>query len=408
MNKKIFEHLGGMVSVKLKGKNPEKAINMAMARGIFLWNIKRSSDGVSFRIRNSGFKALQTISRENGFELQKTGQHGLPFFRQVINRRMGFFGGVLFFILALYLLSSFIWFIDVSGTNVVSRDRITAEASLQGVHRGALKSSFSSREVEQELLRQISELSYIRVEVKGIKAHIKVVEKALPSQEINVPCDIIAAREAVVEEVLVLNGQARVKEGDVVAKGDILITGQMDPYSSPYVPEDPQEGGQQPILVRARGIVNARVWYEGYGECPMKSESLIYTGRKARKVYLKTPWGDLPLSGTHAETFPRAELRSAEKDLWTPSGPVGLRILVQQEQLIRREEYSESEAVSIARDKAVKNLEDMLQRAEPFTDCKVEVLSSPSDSILRVKVAVETLEDIGEPRVLVMPQMVKK
>lgn len=409
MNKKIFEHLGGMVSVKLKGNNPEKAINMAMARGIFLWNIKRNADGLSFRVRNSGFQALQSISQENGFELLTTGQQGLPVFKQLAVRRLGFFGGAVFFVLALYLLSSFIWFIEVSGSHVVPKERIMLEASLEGVHRGALKSSFSPREVEAKMLGHIDELSYVRIEVRGVRAHIEVVEKALPSPEITGPCNIVAVRDGVVEEVLVLNGQARVKEGDVVAKGDVLVSGQLDPYTSPYVPEDPEAKAQvKPDLVRARGIIKARVWYEGYGECPMVVERLVLTGRKMRNIYIETPWGKTQLMGDNGEVFSQAQVSRAWKSISTPFGEFGLNVVVQQEQSTKREEYSEIQAVSIARDRALENLGERLQRSEPFNDCKVEVLSSPSDSVLRVKVAVELLEDIGTPQPIVLPQMAKK
>lgn len=407
MSKKIFEQLGGMVTVKLKGKNLEKVVNMAMARGIFLWNIKKNDEGISFRVRQSGFKALQSISAEGGFELEATRRQGLPFFKQVLKRRMGFLAGAFFFVAALYLLSSFVWFVEVVGNRVVSEERILDNAGRLGVYRGAAKWSFSQRSVEDALLRDISELSYVRVNVKGVKARIEIVEKTLPSQEITGPCHIVALRDGVVDEILVLNGQAAVKPGDVVVKGELLISGLLDPPSSPYVPESEEEKmHKKPTPVRARGSVLARVWYEGYGECAMKAENIILTGQKSRMAYLQTPWRKLVIKkGT---TFAMAQTSSVIKNFNTPWGEFSLELVTAQEQSLQREEHAENEAVSIARERALDNLAQLLHTTEPFNDCKVEVLSSPSDPILRVKVAVEIIEDIGEPQAFAPQQMAKK
>lgn len=397
MTKKIFEQLGGMVTVKLRGKNLEKVVNMAMARGIFLWNIKKSEDGISFRVRQSGFNALQSISAEGGFEMEATRRQGLPFFKQVLKRRMGFLVGALFFVAALYFLSSFIWLIEVSGNRVVDEKRILDNARRMGVYQGAAKWRFSTRDVEDALLRDISEISYIRVNIRGVKARIEIVEKILPSQEITGPCHIVALRDGVVDDILVLNGQAEVKPGDVVVKGDLLISGLLPPPSSPYVPESEEEKlAKKASPVRARGTVMARVWYEGYGECAMISEKLVLTGVKSLTAYIETPWRKLVIK--KGSEFPMSQSSTAVKTFNTPWGECQMVIVTELEQSMQREEHSENEAVNIARELALKNLEELFQTNRPFNDCRVEVLSSPSDPILRVKVAVEIIEDIGQPQ----------
>lgn len=407
MSRKIFEQLGGMVTVKLKGKNLEKVVNMAMARGIFLWNIKKNDEGISFRVRQSGFTALQSISAEGGFELEATRRQGLPFFKQVLKRRMGFLAGAFFFVAALYFLSSFIWFVEVSGNRILDEERVLDNAHRLGVYRGAAKWSFSTRDVEDALLRNISEISYVRINVKGVKARIEIVEKVLPSQEITGPCHIVAVRDGVVDDILVLNGQAAVKSGDVVVKGDLLISGLLDPPSSPYVPESKEEKmNKKAKPVRARGSVLAKVWYEGYGECAMKAEKLVLTGQKSRTAYIQTPWRKLVIK--KGVEFAMAQSSTAIETLNTPWGECSLEVITAQEQSLRKEEHSENEAISIARERALKSLAGLLHTTQPFNDCRVEVLSSPSDPILRVKVAVELIEDIGQPQAFAPQQMAKK
>ena len=47
------------MKVRLQGARPEKIVNMALARGIFLWDVKKEKDFMTFRIRSSGYEALK-------------------------------------------------------------------------------------------------------------------------------------------------------------------------------------------------------------------------------------------------------------------------------------------------------------------------------------------------------------
>ncbi len=114
---KLFDEVGGIITLRLRGKNQERLINMALTRGIYIWDIKWRGEDLYLRVRSSAFKALQSIADENRYELEIVAQRGLPFYKTIMKRRMGLFGGALIFILSLYLMSSFIWFIEISGNN---------------------------------------------------------------------------------------------------------------------------------------------------------------------------------------------------------------------------------------------------------------------------------------------------
>ena len=51
--------------------------------------------------------------------------------------------------------------------------------------------------------------------------------------------------------------------------------------------------------------------------------------------------------------------------------------------------------MEIARDKAMQNLRQGMEGNLQIIDSHMEVLSSPSDSIIRIKVFAESIEDIG-------------
>jgi len=396
MSNKLFDQVGGTIKVALKGKNPEKIINMAISRGIYIWDIKKKGDSLDFRVRNSGFKALKAISEQNGFDLDITEKRGLPFYRNLFQRRLGFFAGALIFIIALYIMSSFIWFIDVKGNKNVATSKILLTAAKHGVYQGAAKWNFSRNEVEEAILRDMSELSYVRLDIKGVKAEIEVVEKILPRKDITGPCHLVATRDGVIDKVLVLDGQASVKPGDVVQKGDILISGIVFPEKSPYIIPDPEqeETEPEPYTVRARGQVTARVWYEGYGECRLHEEKLVLSGRELNKIYIETPWKTFLIKGKKDKPYPIYQQTLKKKEINTPIGKFCFNSLIIKEKVKQVKDLSEKEAVKIAREKAMASLEKVMGKECKINETRVDILSRPSDPILRVKVSVETTEDI--------------
>lgn len=397
MANKLFDQVGGIVTVKLRGKSEEKVINMALARGIYLWDIKKTEDGMDFKVRTSGYKALQSIAEENNFTLNIVTSEGLPFYKNLLKRRLGFFSGALIFIFALYLMTSFVWFIDVNGNHNIDKKRIILTAAKYGVCQGAAKWNFSRSKVEAGILRDISEISYVELDIQGVKANIKVVEKIIPKRNITGPCHMVAIKDGVVEDVLVLEGQANVKPGDVVGKGDILISGIVIPeQQEPIVAENSEnEEDSLPYKVRARGEVKARVWYDGYGECKLKSEKKVLTGKKKKIMYLETPWRTFTIRGQKDTSYPLYTKEIKKNKLATPWGHFVLYRLNLQEQTRHIKEYIESDAVNIARQKAMQILKKRLGPRQKIMETKIEVLSSPSDSIIRVKVSIETIENIA-------------
>ncbi|WP_054691882.1 sporulation protein YqfD [Syntrophomonas palmitatica] len=394
MANKLFEQVGGTIRVKLGGKNQEKVINMASARGIYIWDIKRNGPDLNLKVRSSAFKALQTIAEENGFALDVTEKKGLPFYGNIIRKRMGFLGGALLFIMALYLLSSFVWFIDVTGNKKVDSKKIILTAARHGVYQGAAKWNFRRTEVEQHILQDISELTYVKLDIKGVRVQIQVVEKILPLQD-GRPCHIVASKEGVIDDILVLEGEARVKPGDVVSKGDILISGVVVPQKSPYVPEEEQEV-PEPYIVQARGEVKARVWHDGYGECQLRTEKLLVGHRKKSYYNIITPYGSIALSGAETKPFAHFIKKTSRKTFWTIWGECGVNKVQYQETIPQVREYTEEQALKIARQKAVNNAREKLEPNAPVINMRIKILSSPSEDIIRVKASLECYENIVE------------
>ncbi len=393
MDNRFLDYLGGIITLGLKGSHQEKIINMALTRGIYIWNVKRNDDQLRLKVRKSAFPALKNIAAEQGYDLEILNQEGLPFYRPVLKRRLGFLAGALIFILSMYLMSSFIWFIEVSGNSQVPAEQIIKAAARHGLYPGAAKWNISRNGIEEAILQDLSHLTYIECNIKGVRARIKVVEKILP-ENASGPCHIVACKGGVIEEVLVLAGQATVKAGDVVGKGDILISGLVYP-PVPYGSEGQPVRQQPPEYVRARGQVMARTWYEGYGECYLRIEKRTLTGREVSRMYLETPWNKFVLKGRTGNRFAHYQQVNKSKTWSTALGNWGIYKTTWKEESVDLKEYSAEEAAEIAREKALKSLKRNMLQPFRITDSYMSVLSSPSEPMVRVKVATEVLEDIS-------------
>ena len=397
MASKLFDQVGGVISLSLNGKNPEKLMNLALSRGIYLWDIKKEDDRVYLKVRKSGFDALKVLAEESGIEISVLDRQGLPFYKQTLQRRIGFLGGLFLFIIALYFLSSFIWFLEVSGNQKVNTVQILDSAARHGLYRGAAKWNFQRREVEKAMLRDLPQIAYIQLDVRGVKTEIRVVEKILPGEDIHEPCHIVARKDGVVQEVLVLKGQANVEPGQAVAKGDILISGIVFPSSpSPFLEEEETEVQDMlPYAVRARGQVKARTWYEGYGECKLRVDKKVFTGEQHNQWYLLIPGKQYLIKGGKKADFNMFTRTEKRKAISTPWGPIGFSRVLLKEQTIESIEYEQEQAIKMAREKALKELRGQYDRHAEVLASHTDILSSPGDSMVRLKITTETLEDIG-------------
>ncbi|NLB88329.1 MAG: hypothetical protein GX790_03760, partial [Syntrophomonadaceae bacterium] len=61
MSNKFFNQLSGIIKVRIKGKKQERLINMALARGIYIWGVKKVENNIQFKVRSNGLEALKNI-----------------------------------------------------------------------------------------------------------------------------------------------------------------------------------------------------------------------------------------------------------------------------------------------------------------------------------------------------------
>lgn len=402
--KKLWAYLYGYLIIVVKGVHPERFINLAITRGIQLWDLSwDSSDTLTVRVQAQSFRPLRHVARQTRCQIRIHSKRGLPFLMQHLRRRRMLFIGAVIFLLALYFLSFLIWTVDINGTSKLSTALVKELAAAEGLKPGNFCFLVSRDQVENYLMRQLPEISYVEVEVRP-RATVKVVEKKEPAPSQG-PCHIVAKKDGVIDSILALEGQALVKEGDLVKKGQILISGAVYPplpEPDPAKPEQQQQpSAQKPIrFVNAQGVVYGKYWYRFYGEAWRDQVVEEKTGRQMLRYSIIMGDKEIVIKGLSEVPYQYYESRTKSKILRWRNQELPVEFVTLEAEEVRHVSLKRSyeEAIEVAVQQARgKQSKGMPPGAEPVTR-KYKVLGDKDDNPVRVVLTVETKEEFGITR----------
>jgi similar to stage IV sporulation protein len=397
---RLTSYLRGFVSLVLEGEALEKFFNMAASRGIPLWNLRRlNRRRAAVQVPLQAVWPLRHIARRTRtrFRIQK--RVGLPFLLLGLCRRRMLAGGAFVFVIVVYLLSSFVWSVEVVGHQSLDPQEILGVAREAGLRPGAWRWRLRAAEVEGRIADRVPAVAWVGVHFKGTRAIIEVAERKFPAPADVRPCHIVAAKCGLVKEVLVLRGTPRVAEGDVVEPGQVLIAGEV-----PVAVPGPGVGQEQPPpgelrRVHAAGLVRARIWYRGYAEVPLVEEGERPSGRSALVMGLRVRDREFVLAGKRNPGYLRYHEEKLVKRLpaWRNLDvPVELHIVRRYELVPWRIQRSPAEAREMAVQRALEAALSGVPAQARILDQQVnEVPAGHPPGLVRVWAQVETLEDIG-------------
>lgn len=405
---RLFSFLMGHVSLIVRGEFLEKFVNMAASRGIFLWDITRvSEDKVRVKVRISDVRPLRHIARatQSGFSVIE--RRGFPFVLNRLKRRKLLVIGGLGFLVTLYFLSSFVWFINVTGNERLAAAEIKKIAAEVGLTTGAAKWDLDAKLIEKTIREKMPSVAWVGVYVKGTQVVIEIAERKLVTETPSTgPAHIVAGKAGLIKEVLVLNGQALVKDGDTVLPGSILISGEVKEEIKPEPSNQPLAAGEEPQetqyisrYIQAKGFVRARVWYEGYGECPLTEIVEKMSGKQKTSICINFGTKEIIIAGPPRAPYQYYEIEEAVKSLpkWRNiKFPVEIRTVQYLEKIKERINHGQDGAKKIAEEKALAEIQKELPKDSKIAERRLELVNTGrSEDIIRVKAFVEAIEEIG-------------
>lgn len=274
--------------IKIVGGFGERFLNQAAMQNIYLWDVKRIDENLLYaKIGIKSFYKLRNLARNTQCKILIIEKKGIVFSIAKLKKRKSLIIGAIFFVIALYFLGSFIWIIEVEAEDNKLKESVIEDLRKWGLKEGTIKYKIDQRVYVDRILEQYNDVAWAQIYITGSKAVIELVKKQLPPElEENIPCDIIASKDGIIEEILPLKGEVLVKPGDIVSKGDILISGKIKIESDEYADSEQQEINNE-FLVSAKGIIKARTWHQKTVKIPLVKESNVTTGKYKRSILLQ-------------------------------------------------------------------------------------------------------------------------
>ena len=230
---RILRYIKGYVRIRITGYSPERFLNLCKYRKIPVWGLLPGRNFYDLNITIAGMKKHKPILKKTGTNLRILEKNGLPFFLFRHRKRKIFFAGAFGCNALVYILSLFIWNIEISGNYVRTDETILSFLRKQNVHCGMMASSVDCAGIARMIRKEYDDIIWVSASLKGSQIHIDVKENSdsreiseeNPVEEGN---DLIAEKDGVIQEIVTRSGVPMVHAGDEVKAGDLLVSGRVE------------------------------------------------------------------------------------------------------------------------------------------------------------------------------------
>ena len=251
--------VSNQVRCLVTGEETLRFVNLCRNNGIELRHLVRRENAIQMEIDAKNFKKLRPLVRKTHVKIHILNRHGPAFFFYRHKRRWWFLLGMTVFAGMIYMLSLFVWQIDIDGNRKYTDALILQALAQMDVKTGCRKSEIDLPEIEEELRIMYNEITWVSASIAGTKLQIELREGDLKisgssgggqtgnvkrvenrennpktqngESEIDLPANLVADEDAIITNLVVRRGTVAVRYGDEVKKGDVLIEGKVYIYN---------------------------------------------------------------------------------------------------------------------------------------------------------------------------------
>lgn len=385
MNRSFYA-IVGFWQVHFVSDKAERILNFALKRNLPVWGLCREKDGVSFFISSLRYRHLRAFSEslEEGESLAVR-RRGLAGLLHLFRYRVGFFAGLAFFALCLYLSGLVVWSVDVSGHTAESEQAVREKLSTLGLWAGAPISSIDTAELSLRLPVEFPEFSYASVNVIGTRAKVEVRhrESLPPAESHEGYVNLVAKYPASIVRYEVLEGTCAVTRAEAVRSGQLLISGIRELKNGSFSP------------VHARGRVFGETERFFTVSIPLEEKSFSFTGREDAERTLSFLGITLPITGK-SRPFEAGEevlVGCEDAELFGLQLPFTVKTLVRAERIEKTQRITVDRAEKIAYDRYNEYKGDTL--APDYEILSEEISFSYEENAVTLQVTLRVVEDIA-------------
>lgn len=281
---KIINFLRGSVAFTVTGAFPERFLNLCAQNGVGFWDLAWLDEHtLRLRVSREHATALRRLAEKVQCDTRADRGLGVPFFLAKFKKRYALLLGLAISIAAVCVLSQFVLTIEVTGNEAVSTAEILSQLRRCGLKVGSYGPDIDGKAVSHQALLDLPQLSFMAVNLHGIRAEVIVREK-LPAPAVvdrTTPSNVVASATGIIASIEPQEGRALFRPGQTVLKGEVIISGIMDIKEPAWSTID-----LGVRVVHAMGDVHARTWRTLTAVIPLETQVKRYTGEVKTRLAL--------------------------------------------------------------------------------------------------------------------------
>ena len=200
----LLNYILGYVNIKVEGFFIERFINICISKKILLWNIKRKKSTIMYaNIGINDYKKLKPIAKKTKSKISIQNKKGLPFVVHKYRKRKIFVGLLAVIFITLFVMSKFIWNIEIKGNNQISKAEILEELNKQGLKIGAYKGKINSNSIINRVRLDRNDIAWMGIDLEGTNAIVEIKETSKAPEIIdeNEYCNIVSNKEGMITKI---------------------------------------------------------------------------------------------------------------------------------------------------------------------------------------------------------------
>lgn len=218
----------GYVTFRLLGVDCESFFTNAVDMGIKIYDVQNIKGIYYAKTKPSDYIKLAQLKRKYHIRMKHMEKKGIAFKLYKYRFRYGIILGAAAFCLIVFLCSSIVWDISITGNERISTDSIMSFLSENGIYPGASRKELKTTVTELKAMMNYKDLAWISIEENGSRINVKIsesIENQHNGLSVSTPCNLVALRDGVIVYSEIYSGTMKYELGSGVKEGDVVVSG---------------------------------------------------------------------------------------------------------------------------------------------------------------------------------------
>ncbi len=222
-----MKRLFSKIQVTIRKKHITRALNLILNENVtYLCSSIVKNGDLQIVIYSSKFNRLKNLFYENNIDFEFSKEVGLLANIKRNYHRLGLVFGAIFLIVMIFISSKFVWTINIQGNKKLSDEQILNELEKANFSLGSYIPKIDYKTLHNKVLLNSEEISWISVNITGSVANVLIRESlSEQSKDKKIYSNVVAKCDGQIALINVVEGKKQISIGDVVKKGDLLISG---------------------------------------------------------------------------------------------------------------------------------------------------------------------------------------